>query len=739
MENVTINGLNASSCITINNSNVYFIIKNSNLHNASEYSGSAIDKSYNAGIKLTNVTNGKLLNNNCSNNNWFGIYIYNGFNNSIIENEASYNLFNGIELLYGENSLVLGNELNYNDRKGIEISYSYNSTIWGNTANFNEWGISVGNSDGSTVKNNVANNNGHYGIDLSSEHIYVQGNTANDNQVGIYLDWNGNNYIYGNTANDNLIGIDLWNSNHNLICYNNVSRNSQRGIRLYGSISCYNNTVIGNRLNLNHDGIQLNYNCWNNTIKDNMAYDNPSSGITLINGCSFNTISGNMLLRNYYGLSLANSFNNTILANNASSNTWFGIDLYQSENNTLSDNIIGDNSEDGIYLSRSENNTISKNIIKSNLRFGVFLIDHSDFNNITWNYIEDNARGIELFLKSNDNFIGGNDVIRNSEEGFYLEDCTGLHIVKNLIINNSAEGIIIHNCNDSVIYHNYLIGNSPNAVDNGFNNEWSWISEGNYWDDYSGVDINGDGVGDTPYNIPGTAGSQDNFPIYDDKPPLVSVDLSLNGTYIDSRPRINVSAFDPNMDSIWYEINGQQVTINSGIEVFIDDQIWIGLADGTFIVKIYAIDLIGHINDSYSLILYKDTANPIISINSPIEDQEFGAQAPTYDFDLDEIYLDTIWYVIISEGSTPHIISSTSGAINENIWDSLDDGEITIRFYANDTLGHEGYSEVIIIKNTSTGSGTPVILGFDTFTVIAIISLITTILIWRKKMLNFDK
>ena len=103
------------------------------------------------------------------------------------------------------------------------------------------------------------------------------------------------------------------------------------------------------------------------------------------------------------------------------------------------------------------------------------------------------------------------------------------------------------------------------------------------------------------------------------------------------------------------------------------------------------------------MILYKDTANPIISITNPIEDQEYGVQAPTYDFDIDELFLDAMWYVIISEGSTTHIISSTSGAINETLWDSLDDGYITIRFYANDTLGHEGYAEVIIIKLVHNG------------------------------------
>lgn len=859
IENVTINGLNASSCITINNSDVYFIIQNSNLYNASEYTSNPIDNMYDAGIKLTDVTNGKLLNNNCSKNNWYGIYIKNGFNNSIIENNVSYNLFNGIELLHAENSLVRANEVNNNNRKGIELSNSYNSIIWGNKANFNEWGITVSNSDGSIVKNNIANNNGHYGIDLDSEYIDVQGNTANDNENGIYLSWKANNDIHNNTLSGNMIGIYLWNSNNNNIYDNNASNNFFTGIKLYGFHSKSDNNVITNNyVNGNgNDGIWLDYNCHNNTISHNIAWNNPGSGISLTHDNSFNFIKDNKLCENNYGIALGNSFNNTILRNNASSNTWFGIDLYQSENNTVLENIVLDNGnmgielyesnynqvsgtvsignvhglylyesehnvvldnnitenthdgihltlsnnntiitnylihngisgafvgifldvshqneiseniikentdtgifvalsdfnafignivsenlEDGIYLSQSNNNSVAENTINFNQRFGLFLEAYSDFNNISWNHIEGNARGIEIFLNSDNNLIYENDVLNSDQEGFYMIDCVGNRLIRNVIVNNSADGIYLSNCNDTVIHHNFFIGNLPNALDNGVNNHWSLGTSGNYWDDYSGVDADKDGIGDNPYLISGTAGAQDDYPIYDDRAPLISFNLPLNGTFLDSRPSIEIIATDPNLDSIWYEVNNQKVFLSSGETVPLDDELWTGLPDGLFIVSIYANDLIGHLNDTFSVFLYKDTSAPIITINYPIDNQEFGTQAPTYDFDFDELYLDTIWYVIVSEGSTPHIISSTSGAINDELWDSLADGDITIRFYANDTLGHVGYAEVIITKNTNMGSGTPVIIGFDTFTIIVIISLITTMLIWRKKLLNFEK
>ena len=171
-----------------------------------------------------------------------------------------------------------------------------------------------------------------------------------------------------------------------------------------------------------------------------------------------------------------NSSNNLILSNNCSYNSE-GISV-RTPNNTISENYIESNSGSGIHLWNSDSihNTLS--------------------NNFTRNFIKYNNYGILL-------------------------DAGALNIIEgNQIIDNADSGVLISaGCFDNLIFNNTFINNlDANAEDNGINNTWSRGTLGNYWDDYSGVDANDDGIGDTPYDITGTASSQDKFPIWDDGP-----------------------------------------------------------------------------------------------------------------------------------------------------------------------------------------------------------------------------
>ena len=164
------------------------------------------------------------------------------------------------------------------------------------------------------------------------------------------------------------------------------------------------------------------------------------------------------------GIYLTYSSYFTIKENTLISN-WGGIGLLSSSQGVISSNIIKNSYFDAINPINSSQLTISANIIINSLE-GIFL--HSSTSNAIYgNTIRDQIYGIETTQASNNNNI----------------------------------------------YHNNLFANDQNAKDTCIN-VWDdgYPSGGNYWSDYTGVDINGDGIGDTPYNIPGGS-NKDRYPL----------------------------------------------------------------------------------------------------------------------------------------------------------------------------------------------------------------------------------
>lgn len=267
--------------------------------------------------------------------------------------------------------------------------------------------------------------------------------------------------------------------------------------------SVENGSIINNFLSNNWQGITLDPECENNTIQGNTANGNTDIGIQLMES-SNNYIKENTANNNGgRGINLeTNSSYNDVVNNNANFNGWVGILLGgNSTNNLIMSNTLTNNLDGMAIL--SAHNTISDNTIESNAAAGIALWESSsilnaDYNNITRNSIKYNLNGFVFEDKSSFNIIEGNQIIDNAEKG--LE-------------------IISHFCSNNVIYNNTFINHMVrNAEDNGLNNNWSKGTLGNFWDDYSGADANDDGIGDTPYNIFGSADAQDNFPIWEDGP-----------------------------------------------------------------------------------------------------------------------------------------------------------------------------------------------------------------------------
>lgn len=144
----------------------------------------------------------------------------------------------------------------------------------------------------------------------------------------------------------------------------------------------------------------------------------------------------------------------------------------------------------------SVGNVISHNRIENGY-YG--LVISSSYNNVVSdNLISNSTNGLNLYYSSNNVF--SDNVIANNDLGIGLYFSDGNVFSRNTVYNNANGLTLYSSVNKNVFYHNnfnntlQLWSDSTNST-----NIWSINGEGNYWADYSGQDLNGDGIGNTPY------------------------------------------------------------------------------------------------------------------------------------------------------------------------------------------------------------------------------------------------
>ncbi|MFW9819665.1 MAG: NosD domain-containing protein, partial [Candidatus Thorarchaeota archaeon] len=183
---------------------------------------------------------------------------------------------------------------------------------------------------------------------------------------------------------------------------------------------------------------------------------------------------------------------NCTFYNSTENNSGGGIKLEQVKNGNIYNNTITYNNGNGISLIYSTvNNTIYNNTITRNRKFGIFCYFDSDDNKILTNKFSNNFyEGIGGYLSNN--VTVKRNIFRDNRGGLYLEN----------------------DCINWTLYNNYFLLNLQEcATDHSTNSIWHNGSSGNYWYDYVGDDNNGDGIGETPYQISGDSFSVDPFPI----------------------------------------------------------------------------------------------------------------------------------------------------------------------------------------------------------------------------------
>jgi len=211
-----------------------------------------------------------------------------------------------------------------------------------------------------------------------------------------------------------------------------------------------------------------------------------------------------------------------------------------------------------------QGNTITGNGIGTGINITANMVTVTDCN------INNFTHGINVEQTRNANLIKNNKVSNNymGIQFNYMDNPTpssNNYVRENLIINNNM-GIRIFKSEKNYIYDNYFADNQYNAVDDsGYRSYWNTTKTtesniiggpfmgGNYWTDYTGMDTDGDGLGNTdlPYASSGNIWiGGDYLPLIDTIPPnyLTTSDSSpvnavLNVTWIDN-VQVNTSILE---------------------------------------------------------------------------------------------------------------------------------------------------------------------------------------------------
>jgi len=371
------------------------------------------------------------------------------------------------------------------------VVYAENVTIEGFTIADGYDGIVILRTGSATIRGNVFKNNS-CGITVFSSNNVIRNNMFLNNVNGITLTSSTSHTIIGeNTFEGNIAGIIVGGS-HNIITKNVM----ESGIVLYGLTEDVTSHVIDTGNLVNGKPLYYYKNQVNITVPKN-------AGQVILANCRECMISGLNISNTYVAIELIYCYGIIVESNLLIDNTHGVFALFSS-----GISIIGNKIENGTYgisLYSVNYTDIMINKIYQN-QFGINLMGASN-NTIIKNRIENNDIGIQLI--STPPILGGLPPTPSNQN----------KIIRNNIQNNTI-GIFIPRkywfwgipSERNLICENNFIGNKIHANDSWGGNFFNSTKIGNYWDDYTGFDKDGDGIGDIPYEIPGDGRSKDYKP-----------------------------------------------------------------------------------------------------------------------------------------------------------------------------------------------------------------------------------
>lgn len=194
-----------------------------------------------------------------------------------------------------------------------------------------------------------------------------------------------------------------------------------------------------------------------------------------------------------------------------------GLSIYDSDQIEIYNTTIHD-VQDGFYMERVEQLKLVGNHVSSS-RYGIHIM-YVDYARASDNEFQENVTGMMIMMTNNTdivhNFIYDHQELNGS--GMILFEGKHINIENNEIVSNTV-GLSLQSISDSIVKNNQFRTNQTGVTlvksakeTKVTNNEFSGnivnlrsdenggIIHRNYYDDYQGLDMEEDGIGDTPYS-----------------------------------------------------------------------------------------------------------------------------------------------------------------------------------------------------------------------------------------------